>query len=137
MSRTNIKRISYASAALALIAVEVLIALFVNDSFVRPYVGDMLVVVVIWAIARAVIPEGVRLMPLYVFMFAAAVELMQYFDIVRLLGLENNRFFSILIGSTADLKDVACYAAGCLAAAGIELIIRICDKEKSDNNSVK
>ncbi len=116
-------RIFYAALAAVLIAVEVCIALFVHDSFVRPYVGDMLVVLVIYALVRAVLPEGARLLPLWVFLFAAGVEALQYFDIVRLLGLEGSRFFSILIGSTADIKDIACYAVGCLLAAGWELYL--------------
>ena len=34
-------RAVYAAIALALLVVEVLIALFVNDGFVRPYLGDV------------------------------------------------------------------------------------------------
>jgi len=125
----NRKRISFAAAAVVLIAVEVLIALFVNDSFIRPYVGDMLVVVVIWALARVALPERVRLLPLFVFIFAAGVELLQYFDIVALLGLEDNRFMSILIGSTFDIKDIICYAAGCVLAAAADAVIAAAEKK--------
>ena len=39
------RRIVYALIALGLLAVEVLIALFVHDNFIRPYVGDVLVTV--------------------------------------------------------------------------------------------
>ena len=130
------KRISYAAAALALIAVEVIIALFVHDRFVRPYIGDVLVIAVIWALARVVLPEGVRLMPLYIFIFAAGVEVLQYFDIVRLLGLEGSRFFSILIGLTFDIRDIVCYAVGCVLITVIEVFIR--GREAApDNTGVK
>ena len=37
------KRFSYFLIFCSLMAVEVCIALFVHDSFIRPYVGDMLV----------------------------------------------------------------------------------------------
>lgn len=37
-------RLLYAGAAIALFCVEVAIALFVNDAFVRPYVGDVLAI---------------------------------------------------------------------------------------------
>ena len=70
---------------LALLATEVLIALFVHDDFVRPYLGDVLVVPVIFYLLRAAFPERIKLLPLYIFLFAAAVEVGQYFNIVKLL----------------------------------------------------
>lgn len=87
------RRIVYALIALGLLAVEVLIALFVHDNFIRPYVGDVLVTVLICAFLRIFIPKGVKLLPLYVFVFAAGVEILQYFHIVEVLGLSDNRFF--------------------------------------------
>lgn len=107
------KRVYYAIATLILLTIEVLIALFVYDNFVRPYVGDMLVVVAIYAFVRIFVPKKCRLLPLWIFLFAVAVEVLQYFEIVRLFGLSNNRFMSVLIGGTFDWKDIACYAVGC------------------------
>ena len=107
------KRLFYLFATLVLLAIEVLIALFVHDNFVRPYVGDMLVVVVIYTFVRIFVPQKCRLLPLWIFLFAVAVEVLQYFEIVRLLGLSRNRFMSVLIGGTFDWKDIACYAVGC------------------------
>lgn len=133
MSCMNKKRLGYAIAAVLLIAVEVCIALFVHDSFVRPFVGDMLVTLVIYLLIRAVIPEGVRLLPLYVFLFAAGVELLQFIDIVSLLGLSENLFLSILIGSTFDPKDIVCYAVGCAAAALWEIVLFL--QENKDKNT--
>ena len=45
------KRILYGIATIILLVVEVLIALFVHDSIIRPYLGDVLVVVVIYTFA--------------------------------------------------------------------------------------
>lgn len=120
----NKKRISYALIALGLLAVEVLIALFVHDKFIRPYIGDVLVTVLICTFLRIFIPKGVKLLPLYVFIFAASVEVMQYFNIVEVLGLADNRFFSILIGSVFDVKDIVCYGVGCVAVYLAEKIFQ-------------
>ena len=106
-------RICYAAATAFLLAVEVLIALFVHDDFVRPYIGDVLAVIVVYLFLRIIIPEKCALLPLFVFIFAVGVEILQYFDLVTLLGLENNRFFKILLGSVFDFKDIMCYAIGC------------------------
>lgn len=107
-----------------LLGIEVVIALFVHDRFVRPYVGDMLVVVVIYTFIRIFIPEKIRLLPLYIFVFAAGVEGLQYFRIVERLGLWDNLFLRILIGSVFDWKDIVCYAVGCLLLSGFEIIKR-------------
>ena len=123
------RRIVYALIALGLLAVEVLIALFVHDNFIRPYVGDVLVTVLICAFLRIFIPNGVKLLPLYVFVFAAGVEILQYFHIVEVLGLSDNRFFSVLIGSDFDVKDIVCYGVGCVVFAICENIFYHCRKK--------
>ena len=118
------KRIAYGIAAAILLITEVLIALYVHDSFIRPYIGDVLVVIVIYTFIRIFIPERCRLLPLWVFLFAVGVEMLQFVHIVELLGLKDNRFFSLLVGSVFDIKDIICYAAGCLLLGGYELFIQ-------------
>ena len=113
-------RLTYALLFLSVLLAEILIALFVKDAFVRPYVGDMLVTVLICCFLRIFFPTGVKLLPVYVFIFASAVEVGQYFDIVKLLGLENNTFLSVMLGRTFSLADILCYAAGCILFFGVE-----------------
>lgn len=115
-------RIAYAALFLLLLVAEVLIALFVHDAFVRPYLGDVLVTVLICAFCRIFIPKGIRLLPVYVFLFAAAVEVSQHFHLVQLLGLADIPFFETLMGTTFSSYDLICYAAGCLIFAGIQWI---------------
>lgn len=117
------KRMLYIIATILFLAVEVAIALFVHDNFVRPYIGDVLVVIVLYTFLRIWIPDKLRLLPLYVFLFAAGVEVLQYFEFVKLLGLENNHFLRILLGSVFDWKDILCYAVGCLLLAGYEIVL--------------
>ena len=118
------KRVSYIVLTIILLAVEVMIALFVHDRIVRPYIGDMLVVVVIYTFIRVWIPDSVRLLPLYVFLFATGVEILQYFNLVELLGVSDNRFLCILLGTSFDWKDILCYAVGCVLVWAIERKIR-------------
>ena len=131
MSDKTRMRIRYAVITLVLLILEVLIALFVHDKFVRPYIGDVLVVAVIYTFIRIWLPEKCRLLPIYVFLFAAGVEVLQYFNIVEVLGLGQNTFFRILIGSTFDVADVLCYGIGCLLLGGWEILqYRKCGKQK-------
>ena len=117
------KRILYGSIFCGLLAAEVCIALFVNDSFIRPYVGDVLVTLLLCCLCRVIIPCKLRLLPLYIFAFAACVEIGQYFDLVAVLGLANNRFLSVLMGRTFSWLDLLCYAVGCVAAFLLDQIV--------------
>ena len=118
------KRIGYGVATLGIFLLELFIALFVRDAFIRPYVGDMLVVVLVYTCVRVLFPEKPRLLPLYVFLFAAGVEALQGMRIVELLGLQDNRFFSVLIGTTFDWKDIICYGVGCVLLGLWEVWLR-------------
>ena len=108
------KRLFYLTATLVLFAIELCIALFVHDRIVRPFIGDVLVVILIYAFIRIFIPEKVRFLPLYVFIFAAAVEILQYFRIVEVLGLQDNKVMSTVIGTSFDIRDILCYFVGCV-----------------------
>lgn len=107
-------RINYALVFIILLLIEVLIALFVHDNFIRPYIGDVLIVMVLYAAVRMIIPYSYRLLPLYIFIFATIVECLQYFKIVQLLGMTNNGFIRVLIGTVFDVKDILCYGIGCI-----------------------
>ena len=116
------KRILYAVASLFLLLIEVIIALYVHADFIRPYVGDMLVVIVIYTFIRIIVPEKCKIIPLLIFIFAAGVELLQLVNIVEILGVEDNKFLKILIGSVYDIKDIVCYAVGCVILCMYEWI---------------
>lgn len=116
--------ITYALMFVAILLIEVLIALFVRDKFVRPYVGDVLAAVLICCLCRVCIPNKVTALPIYVFLFSTAVEVTQYFDMVKLLGLENNKLISILLGRTFSVVDILCYAIGCFLFFLIDAAIR-------------
>ena len=117
-------RITYLIIFLLLLLSEILIALFVNDSFVRPYMGDVLVVGVICSFLRVFIPDKIKFLPIFTLIFAAFVEVLQYFDFVSLLRLEKSNFFSILLGRTFDIRDIICYIVGGAIFFAAEQIIR-------------
>ncbi len=110
----NSLRIKYAVAFSLMLVVEVVIALFVSDAFIRPYVGDVLVVVVVYLFIKIWAPSRNILLPAYIFLFALGIELLQYINIVELLGMQDNRFMSVLVGTVFDIKDILCYLVGCI-----------------------
>ena len=117
-------RVIYALLFCLLLVIEILIALFVRDRWLRPYGGDILVTVLLCCLARIVLPNRCRLLPLYIFLFAATVEILQYFDIVSLLGLSHIPFFRTLLGTTFSPADLVCYGVGCLAFWLVERLLR-------------
>ncbi len=124
-------RIKYAAAFILLVLVEIFIALYVHDEFIRPYVGDILVVVVIYCAIRVVFPSKITLLPLWVFLFAAFVEFLQYIELVNTLGLHESKFWRIIIGSVFDWKDIICYGIGCILLAIYEKAAGVTDRNKN------
>ena len=118
------QRIAYLIALLLLLCVEILIGAFVHDAFVRPYVGDVLVVILIYCLIRIVKPTGIKLLPLYVFIFALVVELLQLIQIVDLLGIPHDSIVAIMVGTSFSFIDIICYSVGCGITYITELVIK-------------
>lgn len=104
-------RTFYIIAFVGVLVIEIIIGVYVRDRFVRPYIGDVLVVLLVYYFVRIFIPYGVRLLPWYVLGFACFVEILQYFQLTDTLGIEN-RVMRIVLGSTFDIKDIICYVVG-------------------------
>lgn len=95
-----------------LLVLEVLIALFVKDRIVRPFIGDILVMILMYTFIRGIIKKPIKGLPVYLFIFAVCVEISQYFHLVDKLNLRNNRIMTIIMGTSFDIKDILCYFAG-------------------------
>ncbi len=118
------ERAVYLIAALVILAIEIFIGVCVRDDFVRPYLGDVLVVILIYCAIRCVFPTGIKLLPLYVFIFALVVELLQLVNIVNLLGIPRGSVIAIIIGTSFSFVDIICYAVGCGITYVTESIIK-------------
>lgn len=114
------KRLPYCIGFAFLLIIEFLIGAFVRDDFIRPYVGDLLVTVLLCCLGRIFFPDLFAWLPAAVFGFAVAVECAQLIDIPALEG----TVLGIALGSTFDLKDIVCYGLGCLVFAAGEKLLR-------------
>jgi len=115
----------------AILATEIYIAVCVKGGFVRHYAGDVLAVVLLYALARAAFSVPPLNLPLKIFAFAAALELAQYFGAVQILGIEN-KILKVMIGGTFDFADLLCYAAGCALAGAYEKFESKISQRRSD-----
>jgi len=97
---------------LFLFAIELYIGFFVKDQFIRPYGGDFLVVILIYAALRTFWKAKKTTIAMAVLLFAYAVELAQYLNIVELLNLTGHRPSEIIIGTSFSWEDMLAYTLG-------------------------
>lgn len=91
---------------------EVAIALFVDDSIIRPYGGDVLVVIMMYYFLKSFIKTRTAYLVIGVVVFAYLIEIGQYLRLVEILGLQNNTIMRIVIGSSFSWGDMLAYTIG-------------------------
>ena len=97
---------------LLIFVIEVIIALFVRDSIIRPYGGDILVVILMYYFFKSFVKMNPLPLALGVLFFAYAVEIGQYFNLVEILNMQDNAIMRIVIGSSFSWGDIFCYTVG-------------------------
>ena len=110
----------YFILTLLLFFTEVLIALYVHDKIIRPYIGDVLVVILIYCFVKSFLQANTYWLAGGVFLFACLIELLQYLQVVQKLGLMGNKVARIVIGTSFSWEDVFAYALGAIIIFAIE-----------------
>ena len=111
-------------AAVVILIIEVLIALFVRDAFVRPYVGDVLAVMLVYCGLRAVFPVGSWMALGLSLGIAFAIEVGQLFNFVDRLGLGGSQVARVVLGTGFEPMDFVAYAAGGAIAVVADLLLK-------------
>lgn len=118
---------------ISIFIVEVSIALFIKDNFIRPYFGDFLVIFLVYYFLLSFINVDKNKIALGVLVFAFTVEIIQYFQVLSYFNLEKNRILRIVAGNTFSFEDLIIYT---LAFLTIILFNRYDTKSLSDRKSV-
>ena len=103
---------AYFLLALLLLITEIVIALFVHDTIVRPYIGDLLVVILIYCFVKAFLNSPVIPTAIAVLLFSFAIETAQYFKLINILHLQHYKLARIVLGTFFEWTDVLAYTAG-------------------------
>lgn len=110
-------------AALALLVVEIVIAAFARDQFVRPYAGDSLAVVIV-----ALALRSIRVRPAAAAGVAVAVavliEIGQWLCWLERLGFGDSVTAQVVLGSEFDRADLIAYVIGAALFLGVQSWIR-------------
>jgi hypothetical protein len=105
---------NYFAITVLLFFTEILIALFVTDSFIRPYFGDVLVVILIYCLVKSFLQIDIFPLAVGVLAFSFFIEFLQYLNIIEQLGLGNSGLAKTIIGNSFSWKDNIAYLTGFL-----------------------
>lgn len=114
---------TYFLLTIILFCIEVIIALFIHDNFIRPYFGDVLVVILIYCFIQTFFNLSKTKTAIYVLLFAFLIETLQYLNFISFLGLEDNKLAKTVIGNSFSFHDLLAYVVGILITLEIEKIV--------------
>ena len=125
-------RMPYTIGFILLVAVEVCIGVFSFSHFIRSYVGDVIIVWVLYCLFRSFVPSKFSsyAVAFGILAFSFVVEFLQKLHIADILGIENE-LLRIIIGTSYATEDLWSYAAG---TAVTILEIYIFTKLRKGNN---
>jgi len=112
----------YFGLTAVLLLIEVLIAMYVRDDFIRPYFGDFLVVILMYCFLRSFVDLEVRLTAMAVLLFSYLIEVLQYLNFVERVGLGDSELARTLIGTSFAWIDILAYTTGILTVLWFERI---------------
>lgn len=102
----------YFVIAVVMFIVEVFIAVFIQAGFVRSYLGDVFVVILIYCFIKAFLNAPVVTVVIWVLLFSFTLEFLQFFRVVARLGLQQSVIARTVIGTSFAWNDLIAYLAG-------------------------
>ncbi len=116
-------RMGYFILAVLIFGLEIFIALFVHDTIIRPYIGDLLVVILLYCFVKSFADLPVFPTAISVLLFSFLIEISQYFKIIRFLGLQNSAIARVIMGTSFAWIDLIVYMWGIAIVLFVEKII--------------
>ncbi len=104
---------------LLLLLIEIAIALFSDHFFIRGFLGDVLVIPLLYSLIKIFIEISTAKAIISIVIFAFIIEFLQSFQIYESLGM-HSELTKILLGTTFDWKDLAAYLFGGILIYGFE-----------------
>lgn len=105
---------------ITLFLVECLIALYVNDNIIRPYFGDLLVVIMVYCFVKAFFHISPVRAAFGCLAFAYLVEFSQYMNLAARLGLQHSKLAVTVMGYAFSWVDMLAYTLGAIIVIIIE-----------------
>ena len=118
-------RIIMGGLSAVLLGIEILIGMFAHG-WVRNYLGDVLVVILLYTLFRLASPLRPKmgwLLPSAILVFSFCVEFLQLWGFADKMHITNH-LLRIIIGTGFSVIDLLCYTIGILPCFGFELVMR-------------
>lgn len=115
---------TYLLSFIVLLIIEICIAIWIRDDFIRPYLGDFLVVVLIYTFLMMISRISVLKGLLAVLVFSFAVEFFQLINIVKVLQYQPPKIVMIILGSSFSAWDLLAYFLGIVFTGLLEYYFR-------------
>ena len=115
------KRIIFAAVFVLLLVTEIMIGMYATG-WVRNYLGDVLVVILLYTLFRCISPEKPGkwfLIPTGILIFAYIVEFLQLWGFCDRFGI-TNKLLRIIIGTGFSTIDLLSYTIGILPCYVVE-----------------
>lgn len=120
----NIKsRIIYLAIAFVLFVIEFWIEKNLQTGFIRFYVGDYLVAILLYTLFMFICKPSYFPAAMAVLFFCYVVEAFQWMDVLSILHVKKTRWTNILLGSSFSWLDVLCYTLGVFTVFWIEFFL--------------
>lgn len=120
MSRILKFNLPYFIIALVLFVIELLIVKYANDQIIRPYFGDFLFVIFIYCSIKSLFDTSYLKTAIGVLIFSFLLEILQYFNLVNLIGLEHSELARTVIGTSFEWIDLIAYTLGIVFVIFVE-----------------
>ena len=117
------KRLLYGIATVIILIIEVIIGLYAHG-WIRNYLGDVLVVILLYTLYRTIIPDWPAkwyVLPTVILVFAFVVEFLQLWGFCDRFGI-TNRFLRIIIGTGFSIEDLVSYTIGIVPCYVVEYL---------------
>lgn len=107
-------RRNYFLLFLFLFVVESLIALYAKDDFIRPFMGDFLVVILIYAFVKSFFDFSPTIACIGTLLLSYLIEFLQYLNLLEYLGWQDSQLAHLTLGNTFHWGDMLAYSLGAL-----------------------
>lgn len=117
MIKLNFKYLSYFTILFLIVTA---IAIWVKDSFIRPFFGDFLALITLYCLIRGFVNTSYLRAILTSLVVSYLIEGLQYIDFLSIVNLKENKILRIVLGTSFSWGDMVAYTFGAVLVYLVE-----------------
>ncbi|MEC4004810.1 DUF2809 domain-containing protein [Flavobacterium sp. SUN052] len=102
----------YLIISCCILFIEITIAVFVNDQFIRPIFGDYLASILVFYLLATFLKNDLNKIAIISLLISYTIEFSQYFHILELFHLDKIKILKIILGNSFSWTDMLAYTLG-------------------------